>query len=445
MKKLLSVAILTLSVPVLTWSQTLESIKTFALLGQMDKAKTEIDKAANNPKVMGKPEAHILKTAIYASISMTDENRNKPTGNALVQEADASFEKYKSMDPEMKKMSEEDLYKNGPINIYYNYYNQGLADYNDKKWESAIPKLEKAISYSDLLISKTMLTSPVDTNLLILTGFVAERANNVNAAVMVYRRLAEAKVTGADFEGVYQYLVRYYFTSKDLPNFEKMKTLGASLYPESDFFKLDELDFTVGLAESITDKMKALNEFIANNPESYKAHDLRWTYLYDTLASVEEGVVLPERAAWENDLLVSIKKCIQLKPGDVKNHQYLGNVYVLKKDQANEARVKFAEELQKRTKPGTKASPADIAKREQLDKEYQEAMERIIEPYTEAAKLYAGMSGLSARDKQQYKNVAGYLMEVYEYKQKRAAKDPAQAAKWGAEAKKWNDVYESIK
>lgn len=446
MKKILLLVFANISLSLVGWSQSIESIKTLTLLGQTDKAKAEIDKAASNQKFMAKAEAYILKTAIYASLSMSDENRAKPTGNALVEEAHNAFEKYKSMEPDLKKMNEEDLYKNGPINIYYNYYNQGLTDYNAKNWETAIPKLKKAINYSDFLIGKSILNFPLDTNLLILTGFVAERANNNEVAVMAYKRLADGKVAGPDFEIVYQYLVRYNFLSKDLINFEKFKSLGASLYPETEFFKLDELDFTVGIVESIAEKMSALNGFIQNNPDSYKAHELRWTYLYDTLANVQEGDAIPtEKAQWESDMLTSLKKCAQLRPEEIKNHQYLGNYYVIKKELANEERRKFAEELQKRTKPGTKASPADIAKREQLDKEYLEAMDIILEPYLLTAKLYAGLKTLDPREKQQYKNIAGYLAEIYESKQKRAVKDPALAAKWGAEAKKWNDTYDSVK
>jgi len=148
---------------------------------------------------------------------------------------------------------------------------------------------------------------------------------------------------------------------------------------------------------------------------------------------------------WETDMIASLKKCAQLKPEDVKNPLFLGSYYVIKKEEANQARVKFAEELQKKTKPGTKALPADIAKRDQLDKDYQQSLEMILEPYLQAAKIYAAKEQLDSREKQQYKNIAGYLAEIYESKKKRAAKDPAAAAKWAAEEKKWNDVYEMIK
>ena len=445
MKKTITIALAILFSGLSAWSQSIESIKTFALLGQIDKAKAEIDKAATNQKIMAKAEAYILKTAIYASLSMSDENRAKPTGNALVEEAHNAFEKYKSMEPDLKKLNEEDLYKNGPINIYYNYYNQGLADYNAKNWETAIPKLEKAINYSDFLIGKSLLNFPVDTNLLILTGFVAERANNNGVAAMAYKRLADAQVSGADFESIYQFLVRYYYTGKDMENFEKTKALGAKLYPGSEFFTYDKLDFAVGLVETFSEKMGAVNAYIASDPESYKAHEFRWTFLYDTIFGIQDGDPTPsELAKWEADMVASLKKCAQMTPEEVKNHQYLGNYYVIKKDAANDARAKFAQELQQKTKPGTKASAADIAKREQLDKEFLSFQDLIIEPYTNAANLYSKVSNIEPRDHQQYKNVVGYLVEIYETKKKRAAKDPIISAKWAAEEKKWTDVYEYL-
>jgi hypothetical protein len=447
MKRILIAAIAIASFAETGRSQSLESIKTIVMLGQLDKAKTDFDKAASNPKFMGKSEAYLLKTSIYAGLSMTEQNRNTPAGNVLVADAEAAFSKYKSMEPEMTKFGEETIYQNGPINIYSNFYNQGLAGYNEKKWNEAIPALKKAIDFSDFLIGKKLLPFPLDTNLLILTGVVGERAKNEEVTSMAYGRLVNAQVSGSDFEGVYQYLVRYYFQHKDMANFEKIKMQGAKLYPQSDFFQLDRLDFAVGLVDGFNEKLNALNEVIGAESDNYKAHELRWSIIYDTLNSYEEGAVKPSNATeLESAMLISLKKCTALKPQEVKNFLFLGSYYVGKKEAANEARVKFAEEVQKKTKPGTKASPADIAKRDQLDKEYYQSLEPILDPYLGAAAIYAAKSHLDAREKQQYKNIAGYLAEIYETKKKRAPKDkPAEIAKWTAEEKKWNDVYESIK
>ena len=447
MKKLLLLAIDIVNLTLGGWSQSLESIKTAAMLGQYEKAKVDLDKVASNPKVMGKAEAYALKATIYGTLSMSDSNRNKPIGNALAEEADVAFEKYKQMEPDMKKLDDEIFYQNGPKNIYYNYFGQGYQLYEEKRWNDAIPKLQKAMSYSDFLISKNLVQFPLDTNLLELTGVVAELAKDNSFAASIYGRLADARVTAANYEKVYQFLVRYYFTKNDIAKFEKFKLLGSELYPKSEFFQYDELDFASGLAESFEKKLQAIGVYIAKDPDNYKAHEIRWTTLYDTIMGIQEGDEIPANLKQlESDLITSIKKCAQLKPQDVRNHLLLGNYFVNKKEVAGQARTKHEEDVQTRTKPGTKASPADISKREQLFKDYLQALDMIYEPYVEAAKIYVStLEKLDAREKQQLKIVTGYLSEICESKKKRFSKDPAAAAKWAAEEKKWNDVYESIK
>ena len=54
------------------WTQNYDPVKTLVMLNQLDKAKTDLDKAFTNAKYTSKPEAFILKTAIYASVSMMD-------------------------------------------------------------------------------------------------------------------------------------------------------------------------------------------------------------------------------------------------------------------------------------------------------------------------------------------------------------------------------------
>ena len=49
------------------------------------------------------------------------------------------------------------------------------------------------------------------------------------------------------------------------------------------------------------------------------------------------------------------------------------------------------------------------------------------------------------RDKQQYKKAASYLADIYANKKVNAKGKPADQAKYAAEEKKWNDVYDSIK
>ena len=104
-----------------------------------------------------------------------------------------------------------------------------------------------------------------------------------------------------------------------------------------------------------------------------------------------------------------------------------------------------ADAMKARTKPGAMASKEDIAKRDLLDKQYGDALELERAPYEKAAALFAKKATLTRIEKQQYKNLAGKIADVYTIKKAQAKGKPADQAKYAAEEKKWNDLYEAIK
>ncbi|MGB3164497.1 MAG: hypothetical protein WBA96_13265 [Chitinophagaceae bacterium] len=444
MKKILFFLTMSLSFFVLN-AQKYETIKNQLVFNKYKEAKVELDKAMSNPKFTSNAEAYILKTTIYAGLSMEEGTKGTPTGDQLAMDADAAFKKYKEMDPAMSLINDP-IYQNGPINLYSNYYSSGYADYSEKKWDASYAKFKRAVEYSDLLINKKLLQFPVDTTILILAGITAENSSSKDEAVMYYGRLADNKITGEGFESVYRYLVSHYFAKKDMASFEKYKALGKQLYPKSEYFDYDKVDFAAGLAESFTDKIKALDEVLATDPNNYKANELLWSIIYDSINLNKERDVQPKNfELLEARMLGAMNKNITSKPDEIDNYVFMGNYYVGKKDAVGDARQAHADDVKARTKPGTMASKEDVAKREKLDKDYSDAMEAIREPYENAARLFALKTGLDAKEKSQYKNIAGYLSEIYEMKKKLAKGKPADLAKYTAEEKKWNDVYESIK
>ena len=50
-------------------AQNYDPVKTLVMLNQIDKAKTDIDKAFGNAKYTTKPEAFILKSTIYSTLA----------------------------------------------------------------------------------------------------------------------------------------------------------------------------------------------------------------------------------------------------------------------------------------------------------------------------------------------------------------------------------------
>ncbi|MBK8605698.1 MAG: hypothetical protein IPN82_02330 [Chitinophagaceae bacterium] len=429
-------------------SQKYSDIKNLMLLNQFEKAKTEFDKAITNAKFAGNAEAYILKTAIYTGLASSTALKNTPDGAKYIDEAFTAFKKYKEMDASMA-LATDPIYQNGPVNLYSNLYSSGYDAYSKNNWQPAFEKLKSAVEMSDVLLGLKILTVPIDTNVLILAGITAEKSNNRDDAAKFYGRLADAKVTGDGFESVYRYMVSYSVDKKDMAAFERYKKLGIELFPKSEFFTYDKVDFAVGLAEGFENKKKALDEVLATDPTNYKANQILGEIIYDTLNSDKEGAVLPANAAeLEKTMVSSFLKAAAAKPESEISYLYLGDHFINKASKINDARSAHVADMKNRTKPGTMASKEDVAKRDQLDAQYGEELEKAKEPYEKAAAMFAARvkanNGLELRDKEQYKKSINYLSEIAMFKRIQAKGKPADVTKYTAEEKKWNELYDTI-
>lgn len=399
-------------------AQTYDEIKQTMMLGQYKKAKEVVDRRITNAKFAGKPEAYILKSAIYSSLA-ADESKLNTDVTALLNEAMLCFKKYREMDPNMSLVSDP-IYKNAPIGIYSTLFNIGYKQYEAKNWAAGFETFQKVDEYSAILISQKLLNTPLDTNAVILAGITAESSNNKDEAAKYYGRLANHKLSGAGYESVYRFLVTYYFTKKDMANFEKYKDIGKELYPKSDFFTYDKTDFAVGLESSFDSKMKALEEVIMKDPGNYKANLSLGQLIYDTLNSKVEGAILPVHAPeLEKKMVSAFKRAGEAQADEALPFLVIGDYFVMIQ----------AEKIKK------------------SDKKYGEYLEAGREPYEMAAAIFAKKMNLTGNDRQQYKKAAGFLEDIYNYKIEQTKKEkgkPADIAKYTAEAKKWGDLYSKI-
>ena len=445
MKKILFVIAISLGSLAAT-AQSYENVKNMFILTQYQKAKEELDKSMSNTKFTSKPEAYILKAAIYGALSMDDTKKNTPEGDQLAAEGDAAFKKFKEMDPSMALLSDL-VYQNAPINLYSSYYTSGYNDYTGKKWDAAYTKMKKAVEYSDLLIEKKLLTAAIDTNVLILAGITAENSSTKGDAVKYYSRLAEMKIKGDGFESVYRYLVSHYYQKKDYASFEKYKTLGQEVFPNSEFFSFDKVDFAVGLATNFDDKLKAVEEVLASDPNNFKANEVLGEIIYDTLNPREETTPQHSNAeALEKKMEAAFNKAAALKPGYENPYIYMGDHFINKAVKVDAERSAHAADMKTRTKPGQPNSKEDIAKRDALDKKYGETLELAKAPYENAVQIFQAKATLDQRDKQQYKKAVSYLGDIASFKKVQAKnKKSPDAARYEAEEKKWIALWESIK
>lgn len=426
-------------------AQNYDPIKTLVTLQQYKKAKEDLDKSWSNAKFTSKPEGHLLKATIYADLAVDPAAKGTPASDQLVTEADAAFTKYREMDPAMALVSDP-VYQNGPINIYSAYFTSGYKDYEAKNWQPGYQKFKKVVDYADLLISKKIINIPADTNSLLLAGIMAENAGMKDEAVKYYTRIADLKAGGSGFEGIYRFLVHHFAEKKDEVNFEKYKAYGKELYPNSEFFTYDKVDFAVGLEEDFNKRVKALEETIASDPTNYKATLMLGEIIWDTLNSRKENAVLPSNATeLEAKMIKTLYKAAELKSDDESPYIYIGDHFINKSIAVNDEREAHVNDMKKRTKPGTAPSKDDVAKRDALDAKYASTLDGAREPYEKAAAILAKKEKLTGQQKQQYKKVAGYLGDIYQSKVVKAKGNAADVAKYTAEKKKWDDVYDSIK
>jgi hypothetical protein len=203
-----------------------------------------------------------------------------------------------------------------------------------------------------------------------------------------------------------------------MASFEKYKSYGKELFPSSNYFDFDKVDFAVGLETDLFKKLKALDDILAADPGNVKAQEVTGELIYDTLNSRVAGAVPPANVAeLEKKMVNAFNKSAALTPANELPLLYIGNHFI---------NVSAKIENKK-------------------DKTYLTALENAMVPYEKAAALFAKKEGLSKQDKQQYKNVVSYLSEIYGFRKTVAGVSEPDKVKFAAAEKKWNDVYESIK
>lgn len=437
MKKIsLFAAVLTLATA--TFAQKYEDVKNPLMLGQVAKAKEALDKN-NNEKFFSKPEGYLAKSAVYASLSLdsakhaeADQNRN---------EAYTAFQKYKELEAGMKLL-EDPIYRNAPYNLYASYFNSGVKDINDKKYDDAYAKFVKVVDLSDILIAKKInLHGPVDTNALYYAGILAETTKHPEEAVKYNTRLADLKVSGANYNTIYEGLVRYYAGKNDNANFEKYKALGKQLYPQVDFFNYNLLDFAIGGSNNFNEKITNLEKIIASNPQDYKANLALGEAIFDTLNSRREGAVLPANYdELETKMLAALNKAATLSPTEFQPVLLLGDHYTTKSERIGDEMRPIETDL---IKKGAKATAADKQKLATVKSRYDAVYDLARDNFEKAADMFSKIPTLDAVQKRQYRIIAGNLAQYYSYKREGAK--GAELNKMVALETKYNDLYTKLK
>ncbi len=244
---LLSIFILNIAI-----AQDYKKVQTSFLLGKIEDAKIEVEKALADPKTKDKVEGWYWKAKIHAAIFKNEALRAK--NPSVIEDANAAFKKYVELDPAYTFVKEKGA--EGFFDMYSTFFSKGIESFKEKNWPNAAQAFESAVYYSDYIFKNkwSASTAIFDTTSILYCGYSYQNAQKMDEASKFYARLADRKVKGEGFADVYKFMVDHATKAKNKTAFENYLAVGKEVYPNENWedFEIDFIDQNYDLTQKNT-------------------------------------------------------------------------------------------------------------------------------------------------------------------------------------------------
>ena len=389
--------------------QDFNKVKNSVIIpGQLENAKTEIDKVMNDPKAQSKAEGWIWKAKVYSAIYADEKLRAKYPGSETA--ANAAFQKYAELDPSYKILKDNNL-QTFAGDMYGTSFGQGVRTYNTKVWDSAAYYFKYAVKYSDLIFKNKWgrdTTMQYDTTSILYAGVSSEKAKDKDTAALYYGRIAGyklSKIGGSDISDIYRWLVDYYYNQqKDNASTVKYLRLGKAVFPEDLLWPDTELDMARKSGNKDT-LFARYEEITAEYPKSNVFFYNYGVELYNYAIDTSSGKRPANADALIEKAKEKLNKSLELNPEYAQAALLLGQIT-----------YNQAVDLKATTKDVKGQKPEDIKKRADIrvaaGKKFDEAI-----PYFEKVENLLGTQGKLKMDaKTTLKDAYDLLITIYEQK-----------------------------
>lgn len=213
-------------------AQKLDNVNKYVVLNKFEDAKKELDKVMADPKAQDNPDALILAARVNAELVMDSSLKSKyPTA---LEDSYAALAKYRSKDTSLKALKDQSTGGLRAVSIIYsNEFNNGRKFFNESKWDDAFHSFRIAEDLGDLISKNNLGTTKqrIDTFTVIYAGYAAQNAKKTDSAVYYYKKFADEKIGGKDFEDVYRYILNNALDTKNEADFKKYLAIAKELYP----------------------------------------------------------------------------------------------------------------------------------------------------------------------------------------------------------------------
>ncbi len=305
-------------------------------IGSLNKAKEAIDLANANADTRDEAKTQVYRGEIYLALfdfnlrtetekllSISDPNKKTLLGyqNTYAAELDTAFRAYsKAQKLDTKTKYKTDI-ETGIARISAHSENKAIADYNAKKFATALPSFERVYEIKGIK----------DTNSISYCALAAEKANNYEKTVYYYKKMIDNKQGRAQS---YSSLINYYLNLKTANDTVAAKDLlkqGRTAYTNDIPLLITETNFYLSENKS-EEAMKNLNVAIAARPTDANLYIVRGN-LFDNIANPKDAngnfVEQPKDFVDKIKLAESdYKKSIELKPDYFDAMYSLGVLYI---------------------------------------------------------------------------------------------------------------------
>ncbi len=316
MKKVVFLLVVVMSVT-LTFGQSakVQSAYNYFKNGKLDKAKENIDLAAQHEKTMNKAKTWFYLGNIYQELyASEDEDYKKLADNAL----DIAYDGYKkALELDEKDEYKEKIQFNLLNNIAIQYYHQALAYYEADEF---IKASNSFLSSKEINESFGGLDSLATYN----AAFCAEYGDDMDKAIELYSTLIEI---GYERPVIYPALSNIYKGRDDYDNALAVISIGRDRFPGDINIIIAETNLYLdkGDSEKALKSLQLALEVQKDNPTIYFAVGAQYNIIVDDTSKTDE---VREKAF--NAAVKAYINAIELDPDYFNANYNIGAIYVNK-------------------------------------------------------------------------------------------------------------------
>ena len=386
-------------------AQSLDDIGKLMEKNKYDAAKVSIEKYIADPKNVTSAEGWYYKGRIYNSLSK-DSTVAKQDAYNYKQTAFDAFKKNQQLDKLDLRMKSE--FFKSYLDLYLGFYDLGAQNFNLKNYPAAYNAFSKSQEMENFILSKNYLYDEIklnklDTALVMNIAASALQASDTSNAVINYRRITDAGITGLDYERVYEYLARYYLDKKDNSNAQMMLAKAKTAYPKNNFWNALEVEQI-----SKSGDIKAL---LARYDELYNKDPRNFANSYNYAVEMYNSLWANDNKSPDTTLFLKLttvlRSAIAVDESMDATMLLNNHLFNVAADYSNKAALI---KVTKTTKPD------ELKKKKDLNASSISYMNELI-PYGESMiKFLSAKTTLTTKQKINYKQVANYLSDAYRVK-----------------------------